>query len=325
MNREYVVKEKMSSDWRNSKAYSLVKPMVPNALRRGVGATRRRFNAAFAAERTIDFERFKMRVNNREHGGLAHETMYWHELGNPLSRELVERLKPAYFVDVGANYGFASLLHHAICPTSRLLAIEPNPGLLPYIRGNLTAAGCTNFEVFHAVCGASADQNISFALNATYSQDSRVNGPSSWKTVQVATVTLDQLLMDAAPDAPVFIKVDTQGYEDNVLRGGQRYLSSSSNWMMRMEYGPLWLKSQGTDPLTLLGKLVDQFVVVELPARVRFQGDGLDDLLRHPLKSEDCAKFEPFIRGLGKDNGGYCDLLVLPKTSPFLRDTQRTA
>ena len=315
----------MAGDWRKSSLYLVVKPYVPDSFRRVFGSVKRRLISTFAAHRVIDFGRFKMRVSNRENGGIAHETMYWHELGNPLSTEIVNRLKPALFVDVGANYGFASLLHHAIYPDARMILIEPNPNLLPYIESNLRAAGCADFQLVNAVCGDSHDQKVSFAVNAAYSQDSRVSGPSGWQTVQVASVTLDGLLLGAEKKIPVFIKVDTQGYEAKVLQGAQQFLSSSSAWIMKIEFGPLWLKSQGTDPLTMLGKLVAQFVVVELPARVRFQGDGLDDLLRHPLKPEDCAKFERFIRGLGNDNGGYCDLLVLPKTSPFLRDTQRTA
>ena len=307
----------MARHWRTSGLYLVVKPYVPDSFRRVFGDIKRWLISTFASQRVIDFVDFKMRVSNRETGGIAHETMYWHELGNPLSREIVERLKPALFVDVGANYGFASLLHHSICRGSRIILIEPNPNLLPFIESNLKAAGCVDFQLVNAVCGDSHDQKVSFAVNAAYSQDSRVSGPSGWQTVQVASVTLDGLMLGAAKGMPVFIKIDTQGYEAKVLEGAQQFLSSSSSWIMKIEFGPLWLKSQGADPLTLLKSLVEQFVVVELPSRVRFQGDGLHSLLTHPLKPEDCDRFERFVRELANGDGGYCDLLVLPRASPL--------
>ena len=316
--RKNQVKDTMAGDWRKSSLYLVVKPYVPDSFRRVFGSVKRRLISTFAAHRVIDFGCFKMRVSNRENGGIAHETMYWHELGNPLSTEIVNRLKPALFVDVGANYGFASLLHHAIYPDARMILIEPNPNLLPYIESNLRAAGCADFQLVNAVCGDSHDQKVSFAVNAAYSQDSRVSGPSGWQTVQVASVTLDGLMHGVATDMPVFIKVDTQGYEAKVLQGAQHFLSSSSAWIMKIEFGPLWLKSQGTDPVSLLRSLLNQFVVAELPSRMRFQGDDLDSLLTHPLKPEDSERFEHFVRNLANGDGGYCDLLVLPRTSQFL-------
>ena len=93
----------MAADWRKSGLYLVVKPYVPDACRRMFGDIRRWLMSTFAWHRVIDFGSFKMRVSNRESGGIAHETMYWHELGNPLSTEIANRLKPALFVDVGAN------------------------------------------------------------------------------------------------------------------------------------------------------------------------------------------------------------------------------
>lgn len=313
----------MAGDWRESSLYRMVKPYVPNSFRRTFGGVKRRLTSALAAHRIIDFGRFKMEVSNREHGGIAHETMYWHELGNPLSAEIAHHLKPRVFVDVGANYGFASLLHHSVCPDARLVLIEPNPNLLPYVERNLRAAGCTEFQLINAVCGDSHDQSVSFAVNAAYSQDSRVSGPSGWQTVQVASVTLDGLLADTPKDMPIFIKVDTQGYEEKVLHGAQRFLSSSSAWIMKIEFGPVWLRSQGTEPVSLLRSLLNQFIVAELPSRMRFQGDDLRSLLKHPIKPDDCERFERFVRELANNDGGYCDLLVVPRSSPFLLPPSR--
>lgn len=312
----------MFSNWRSSALYASLRPYVPNALRRIVAGAKRFYVAQFKVEHVIDFRRFKMRVSNREHGGLAHESMYWHELASPLAVEIVKYLEPQLFVDVGANYGFASLLQHANQPSTKIIAIEPNPALVRYVEENLRVAGCHDFQVLHAVCGKHHAAPVSFAVNGKYSQDSRVVGPASWKRVQVPVVALDEVLLEQWAGRPVFIKIDTQGYEQHVLDGAYEFLMSSAKWMMKIEFGPHWLESQGTSAEYFLQNLVDRFNVAELPSRIRFRGDELSALMRHPLALSDCVDFDAFVRDLATGGDGYCDLLVWPRSSVLREITQ---
>lgn len=303
---------------RESRLYSHIRPYVPNALRSLAARFRTFSNTRLAARRELNFGRFHLLISNRDTGGGAHESMYWHELSSPLDTEIVARLQPRLFIDVGANYGFSSLLHFTRNPACRFIVVEPNPTLVPYITHNLEQAGCHLFTIHNAICAAEEAAHASFSIHPTYSQDSRVVGPGSWRHVEVSAVTLDGLTANIPADTPTLIKIDTQGYEDAVLAGGRRFLSASANWLMKIEFGPRSLESQGTNPLHFLQSLADAFCVVELPSRVRFKGDSLNDLLGHPLLPMDCASFETYVRHLAKKDGGYCDLLVLPMGSTLL-------
>lgn len=300
-------------DWRNSPLYTQIRPHVPDALRSVAYHLSRFHRERLARDRVLDFGRFRLVVNNHDIGGVAHQSMYWHEISSPLDREIIERFKPSHFLDIGANYGFSSVLHFLNNPSCRLIVVEPNPLLAPYIQRNLEQVGCKSFTLHQAICAAVPSGTSSFALNPAYSQDSRVSGPSSWQQVTVETVSIDGLTWDLPAEASVLLKVDTQGYEAHVLAGAEKLLSRSSNWVMKIEFGPHWLSSQGTDPGDFLSSLVDRFVVVEWPARIRFKGDTLTDLLGSSLHRSESAAFCNYVSQLAENECGYCDLLVLPR------------
>jgi FkbM family methyltransferase len=303
--------------WRESRPYTLIRPLVPNALRSAVAAVRQ-FARSKAARRELDFGAFRLLVNNRDSGGIAHESLYWHELSSPLESEIAKRLQPRLFLDIGANYGFSSLIHFANNPECKFVLVEPNPHLISYIRHNLKHAGCNKFTIHNSICSSQQAPHASFAIHPTYSQDSRVSGPPSWQRVEVSSVTIDSLSADVPLDTPILIKIDTQGYEESVLAGGRRLLSTSRSWLMKVEFGPRWLESQGTNPVKFLQSIVASYQVVEMPSRVRMRGDTIDTLFSHPLLTSDCEAFEHFVRHRASSEGGYCDLLVLPKDSRLL-------
>ncbi len=228
---------------------------------------------------------------------------------------------PHLFLDIGANYGFSSLLHFVLNPSCRFVAVEPNPSLVPFIQVNLQRAGCHHFTVLNAIASSTNSDAATFAINPGYSQDSRVVGPPGWRQVTVPAVTIDQLTADVPQDTFVYVKVDTQGYEQFVLAGAHGFLTRSSSWILKIEFAPTWQQSQGTDPLLFLKGLVEAYYVCEIPARATFKTGTLAYILRGSLALADCESFTAYIQGLAKGGGGYCDLLVLPKTSSILAET----
>jgi FkbM family methyltransferase len=266
-------------------------------------------------DRILDFGQFQLVVPNRDLGGIQHETMYWSALSNSLERELIELQQPDLFLDIGANDGFSAALFASIRPDCHITSIEPNPSLITYLRQNLAASGCRSYDVIPAICADKMDRQ-DFSIHPTYSQDSRVEGLAGWQRVTLPTVTVTNVLRNQP--SPVLIKIDTQGFERQVFAGAHEFLQASREWVIKTEFGPSWLRWQGTDPEAFLASLISDFCVYELPERPAFKGQRLADLWMNPLRVEDVPGFTAYIANLAKAERGYCDLLVLPRHSRLL-------
>ena len=219
------------------------------------------------------------------------------------------------FVDVGANYGFVSILARRAAPSIHVVAIEADPRLMPLISINLERNGVSDADVVHAIAGATVDGTTTFSLNPNSTLDNRVR-MDSWDKIPVAQLTLDSIIDDLTLPNPIFLKVDTQGFEAEVLAGATSLLSNRNDWMIKMEFGPLWLRSQSVDPAAFLGDLCGRFDVVEFPARVAFSEQSLDSIFRDPIESSISSSFVDYVASLNQHGRGWVDLLVRPRLHP---------
>lgn len=279
-------------------------------------AVRKLIRRTFSPRQMIDFRKFRLTVDMRDRGGeMYSDPGYFSDLECPIARDIVRLTRPSVFIDVGANYGFTALAHSAINPEAKIIAIEPSPKLVPLLTKNLRDNGVKSFSVVAAIC-SDRPGDMSFHLNPNGSQDNRVIGGERWKSVQVPAVTLDQVLAQLDSKDFVFIKIDTQGFEKQVLAGGDRWLRQSSNWLVKTEFAPAWLRSQGTDPGDFLQSLMDHFQVAELPRRARFKGDNLHEVMKNRLSDMDAREFTRYVESMA-DGKGWCDLLVAPGNASY--------
>jgi FkbM family methyltransferase len=258
-------------------------------------------------------------VNSSDAGGTQYESKSsYEEHSSPLYPDISQWLDPQLVIDIGANYGFTASLFAKRFPKARIVLVEPSPLLHDYIRKNLTSNGITNYELVEAACGDSKDGSISFALNPTSSQDNRVKGEAGWKTTEVPVTTLSKIANDRYIKGGVFIKIDTQGYEKSVFTGGLDFLETHSPWLIKTEFAPFWLRSQGTDPKELLYFLVERFAVAEAPLRCRRNVDTLKNIFASCIDKNSVESFIEHTVLLNRDNLGWCDLLICPKDSPWM-------
>ena len=131
--------------------------------------------------------------------------------------------KGAVVYDIGAHVGYYTLLAPVLVGcTGKVVAFEPLPRNLRYLRHHLALNHITNVTVIEAV----ASQNGGTAF-FDEGPDSSMGFVSEHGCLEVKAVSLDELYSAGAIPAPGFIKMDIEGGEYKALIGAQNLLSNT--------------------------------------------------------------------------------------------------
>jgi len=150
------------------------------------------------------------------------------------------------FVDVGANWGFFTLMAaHLVGPSGKVIAIEADPRVFGRLKQNVARNRLRQVQVFDM---AVADRNSTLTLAghdeaAGNPGISRLveNGSTAPLTFSVRSCQLDSLLDEAGLDQVDLLKIDVEGAEDLVLAGMEEGLRSYRYRCIVLEVHPLQL------------------------------------------------------------------------------------
>jgi FkbM family methyltransferase len=169
------------------------------------------------------------------------EKYYWTGAFEPaVQRTLTRLLQPGMcFWDIGAHAGFMTILAARLTGDGgRVLAFEPAPPNRERLRTSVAANGLKTVEVHDVAVGATAGTSIMHHHGST----------SMWTTIaqlgdvpgaEVRCRTLDDLASEYA--VPDLIKVDVEGAEADVLRGGCSLLGPGGPALL-VEFNPRTLE-----------------------------------------------------------------------------------
>lgn len=257
---------------------------------------------------TTEVHGIKFCVNKIDRGGNAYLGRFTYQ---EASSQFYRLIKSDLVLDIGANYGVTSVIF-AKKWDCEVVTVEPDHRLNKYIEYNSEINNVFTYRIA-AICGEYYSNFRLFALNPLNSQDNRVKRPSpSWRRIETYEVTIDSLLPSGCPTDFVFIKSDTQGYEKQVIMGGQKFLNSSKNWLMRMEFAPYLLEQQGTDSREFLEYLVKLYDVVDYLG-VQVMETDINNLFRSKVELGQIDTFIERIKTRDKNDTGWLDLLIRPK------------
>lgn len=175
------------------------------------------------------------------------------------------RDKEGLFIDVGANLGyFTCLLSRTISPKSCVYAFEPEPENLALLESNVAINGLQNVTIYPIALG---EKNSVARLNV-YKESNRgrhsLQGQSTGRTIEVTVKTLDDLLtLTHEPgDLPwiEFMKIDVEGHESHVLRGGAEAIKRTRCLML--EYSPYLMNMQTQERERFLKNLATNFSTI---------------------------------------------------------------
>ena len=140
-------------------------------------------------------------------------------LERPALELFVSRLRPSMTVwDIGANVGLYTLPSaRAVRPDGRVHAFEPMPRNVRFLRRHIALNRLTNVEVWEV---AVSDRGGTL-LMAEGDSPSEFHADSRG-TWMVRAIALDDWLAERGGPPPDLVKIDVEGSDDAVLRGGAR-------------------------------------------------------------------------------------------------------
>lgn len=149
----------------------------------------------------------------------------------PVQVALCDALEPgATFLDIGANVGFFSLLAgRLVGAAGHVVALEPVPANAARIRANARRNRLANIDVIEAAAAASNGRTT--LLLAEHPGGAVIASagvpPDPAGSIDVDTVTVDELLSSGRIGAPDVVKIDVEGAEPDVLAGMSATLAAS--------------------------------------------------------------------------------------------------
>jgi FkbM family methyltransferase len=154
-------------------------------------------------------------------------------------------------IDVGAHIGwFATIAARAVGRDGMVIACEPYPSNAASLRTNLDLNDLRNVHVVEMALGA---RSGTLNLASTGGESGGVTA-LDWAAdgrVEVPMATLDDVAGDAGEIT--LVKIDVEGWEAQVLRGGAAALSRTRNVLI--EINKPALQAAGSSPDELLGLL----------------------------------------------------------------------
>ena len=129
---------------------------------------------------------------------------------------------PATILDIGAFEGNWSKMAMEIWPDAGFILIEPNPEkALSLVRD----PKLSNAKVVESLLGASDGSEVTFYVMESGSSVFEEHSDVQRQPVRLKQRTLDAVMHDLAPAD--LIKIDVQGYELEVLKGGAQTLAKA--------------------------------------------------------------------------------------------------
>tara|TARA_R100001443_G_scaffold115277_1_gene132676 strand:+ start:3380 stop:4144 length:765 start_codon:yes stop_codon:yes gene_type:complete len=241
-------------------------------------------------KKSINTERLMVEVYGRKHIEILTDDCrgYWvfcmkgtqKEKVDIIRNELINN-KPELFVDLGANYGEFTA---GICDLNiNTLCIEPNPKVASCLKNSFKDDD--HVTIIDKVCGDVHNGTVEFNINPNYSGGGSMykNVIKSWsdgryseihnnnEVVKVGSINLVNTIKEVYGKIPssIFIKMDVEGYEDEIMISVEDMLNDISWWRVFYEYNE--------NAIRLAGKNVEDWK--KIFGKYETYGDYTGDLL----------------------------------------------
>ena len=149
--------------------------------------------------------------------------------------KLIENIynnKKIFFFDCGANFGFYSLFTSALSVDNKIFSFEASPTTFDDLKKNVILNKFKNIELINKAISDRIGSEISFTESRNDWESSISNVDFKvLRSIKIGTITLDSFLAKQEEEFNnynMIIKLDVEGHEMNVLKGGLELIKKHS-------------------------------------------------------------------------------------------------
>lgn len=140
------------------------------------------------------------------------------------------------FVDVGANYGYFSMLAATTSAGKTVVAVEPNPSLAEAIHRSMEANGLDPQTCVVVQEGVADNEGVrKFGWDARLRSSGRIVAEDDNKSIDISVTTIDAIVAGHGfgQGAPL-VKIDVEGYELEALEGARSLFERDALFMVEV-------------------------------------------------------------------------------------------
>jgi FkbM family methyltransferase len=133
------------------------------------------------------------------------------------------------FLDIGANIGSYTVLASGVC-RARTWAFEPDPNTLHHLKRNIAINELDSLVTVYECALGPTQGEVPFTVGLD-----TMNRVATANDKKVRIVRQDRLDKLVGTSQPIMIKMDVEGYEQNVLRGAEALLANPCLKVIELE------------------------------------------------------------------------------------------
>jgi FkbM family methyltransferase len=133
------------------------------------------------------------------------------------------------FLDIGANVGTYTVLASGVCKANSW-AFEPDPNTVRALKRNIEINDLEDLVTVHEFALGATQREVAFTVGLDTVNRVATAGEPNCRLIQQK-----QLDSFVGKSEPIFAKLDVEGYEGEVLRGGQALLAKDSLQAIEVE------------------------------------------------------------------------------------------
>ena len=166
---------------------------------------------------------------------------------------------PKTVIDVGANIGQFSVAASKLFQLEAIYPIEPDPRVAKILGKNIGESISKNIvisaigsEVGERLFNVNLDSQVSSMLPLGVDRIKGYPGASVAEKIIVPITTLDALFFEKFLPKPILLKIDVQGFEDQVIAGAKKFLTKVQWVLVEVSFATLYEGELDFDSITSL-------------------------------------------------------------------------